>query len=202
MSGDAPRDRQQQHRRLVPNPKSHSKARFPPRRSTATPTKMASPSAATTPRFEEIIDDGEDVSKPETTAYFTSPPASAHTYMTWNPSNRYVPPPSTPDLYTTLPILRDGYTTHTSREQDKTTRAVLPLLASKENPLPHLDRFAHIEFMEGGVDGEALPPGMTTLDASRGWIVYWCINGLSLLGMDVSMYRSRWAPPPAPPAPR
>jgi len=108
----------------------------------------------------------------------------------FNPSNPYIPPrmaPRTPALFTALPVLRDLHSTPTQIEQDAVVSRVLPLLSA---PLPRLDRKHHIEFLERAFE-EKLPSYMTALDASRPWIVYWCITGLSLLGVDVSVYRER-----------
>jgi len=190
MSND---DKRPRVRRLVSNPKTRSRTRFPPRRTpqNMSPATMSSnPSTPPTPasRFEEILDDSlSDL--PDTT--FENNPYSAYP---WNPGNQYIPPampPKPPDLFSTLPILRDIYTTPTSIEQDKTCTRVLPLLSSRDDPLPHLDRDAHIMFLESGLDDGKLPYYMTTLDASRPWIIYWCLTGLSLLGVDISQYRDR-----------
>jgi len=63
------------------------------------------------------------------------------------------------------------------------------------NPLYRLNREAHIEFLEGGLgideDGEQLSPGFVVLDASRPWILYWCLIGLYCLGVDLAPYRER-----------
>jgi protein farnesyltransferase subunit beta len=36
-----------------------------------------------------------------------------------------------------------------------------------------------------------LPAQYKVVDSSRPWIFYWCLNGLVLLGADVSKYRNR-----------
>ena len=63
------------------------------------------------------------------------------------------------------------------------------------NPLHHLNREAHIEFLEEGLgideDGEQLSPGFVVLDASRPWILYWCLIGMCCLGADLAPYRER-----------
>lgn len=35
-----------------------------------------------------------------------------------------------------------------------------------------------------------LPAGFKALDASQPWLIFWCINGLALLGEDISVYSS------------
>lgn len=134
-------------------------------------------SSSSPPRIEEL-----SISSP-------TPPDLSDVYP-FNPSNRYIPPPMaprTPSLFSSLPVLRDLYSTPTQIEQDSVVSRILPLLSS---PLPRLKRQEHIEFLEGAFE-EKLPDYMTVLDASRPWIVYWCITGLSLLGVDVSVYRER-----------
>jgi protein farnesyltransferase subunit beta len=121
-------------------------------------------------------------------------------YYTWNPSNLYTPsmlPPKTPDLFSTRPVLRDLHMTGTSVQQDNTVNRVLPLLSTRDRPLPALNRLAHIQFLESGLD-EKLPDFMVALDASRPWIVYWCLVGLSMLGVDVTRYRERYEPHSSP----
>jgi protein farnesyltransferase subunit beta len=187
MSGD---DSVRRPQRLVSNPKTRKSTRFPRR----TKEKAMSTSAASTPRIEEIFDDSDTSSSSA-----EMPPYKTDTYTPYSPGNPYAPPkmpPKTPDLFSTLPVLRDTYATPSSIEQDRVASKVLPLLSSRDAPLPHLQRDIHIKFLEPGLD-EKLPPYMTVLDASRPWIMYWCITGLSLLGVDVTKYRERY-PPPSP----
>ena len=46
-----------------------------------------------------------------------------------------------------------------------------------------LARDAHVEYLLGGL--RTLPTAFTSLDASRAWVVYWCVHGLALLGVDL-----------------
>jgi protein farnesyltransferase subunit beta len=147
-----------------------------------------------TPRIEEIFDESDASSSS------AEMPCKTDTYVPYSPGNPYVPPkmpPKTPDLFSALPFLHDTYATATSIEQDRVASRVLPLLSSRDVPLPHLQRDIHIEFLEAGLN-EQLPPYMTALDASRPWIMYWCITGLSLLGVDVTKYRERYPSPALP----
>ncbi|KAA8894347.1 terpenoid cyclases/protein prenyltransferase alpha-alpha toroid [Sphaerosporella brunnea] len=170
--------------RLVSNPKTRLRPRFP--KHSKKKKEMPSSCTSSTARIEEIFDDSENDS-----SLNTKPPPMADT--PWSPTNLYVPPkmpPKTPDVFSTLPVLRDTYITFTSTEQDNTVRKVIPLLSSRDDPLPNLKRKIHIEFLEAGLN-EKLPSYMTVLDASRPWIIYWCLTGLSLLGVDVTIYRER-----------
>lgn len=155
----------------IRNPK-RPRARFEHQRNTMS-------SNSSTPRIEEL-----EISP-------TPPDLSSDSNIyPFNPSNPYIPrpmAPRTPALFSTLPVLRDLYSTPTQIEQDAVVSRVRPLLST---PLPRLERQRHIEFLEGAFE-EKLPDYMTALDASRPWIVHWCITGLSLLGVDVSVYRER-----------
>lgn len=103
--------------------------------------------------------------------------------------------PLAPPLFTTLPFLHDDHVTPSSRAQDATASSCMRFLSYPEDPFPVLDRAAHIAFLEGGLDGDKdakLPEYMVVLDASRPWIIYWCLCGLASLGIDVKQrYRSR-----------
>lgn len=46
-----------------------------------------------------------------------------------------------------------------------------------------LSREAHVDYLLSGL--RTLPTGFTELDASRAWVVYWCVHGLALLGVDL-----------------
>ncbi|KAI1078033.1 prenyltransferase and squalene oxidase [Whalleya microplaca] len=99
-----------------------------------------------------------------------------------------------PDLFTTDPPIRDELVTATSILQDSTVDECLPFLAAEIQDIeynafgvPHLDRQRHIRFLRKNL--EKLPAPFLAADASRPWIFYWCLNGLSLLGADVSCYR-------------
>ena len=106
-----------------------------------------------------------------------------------------------PDLFTQAAPVRDRLRTETSLLQDHTVRECLPLLAGTHasNPspdggnacgVPRLERRRHVEFLEEGL--EEMPGGFVGYDASRPWIVYWAMAGLSLLGEDAAEYRERY----------
>ncbi|RPB28749.1 terpenoid cyclases/Protein prenyltransferase [Terfezia boudieri ATCC MYA-4762] len=112
------------------------------------------------------------------------------------PHDAYLPPnPATNLLFTTLPLLRDSLETKTSMDQDAVADCCVKIHSDPLNPLHHLNREAHIEFLEAGLgideDGEQLSPGFVALDASRPWILYWCLIGLFCLGVDLAPYRER-----------
>ena len=106
--------------------------------------------------------------------------------------------PLIPHLFQSLPPLRDFLATETSMLQEETVEECLEYLTGtkdgKKHPvdlneygLPHLERAKHINFLEASL--KALPARFVAYDASRPWIVYWALNGLTLLGEDVSRYR-------------
>lgn len=107
---------------------------------------------------------------------------------------------SIPELFTSLPPLRDSLETKTSRVQDETVQDCLPLLAGVHDPsrnlfdfnahgLPRLEREKHVKYLRNCL--KELPAGFVVHDASRPWILYWVMAGLCLLGEDVQQYRTR-----------
>ncbi|KAI1416583.1 terpenoid cyclases/Protein prenyltransferase [Hypoxylon sp. FL1857] len=99
-----------------------------------------------------------------------------------------------PDIFTSWPPIQDTLETQTSRLQNITINECLPFLGAEQSNVhynqygvPRLDRGRHIKFLRKHL--ETLPARYVTLDASRPWILYWCLNGLSILGEDVSRYR-------------
>ncbi|KAF4595927.1 protein farnesyltransferase subunit beta [Ophiocordyceps camponoti-floridani] len=103
--------------------------------------------------------------------------------------------PSVPHLFASEPPIRDGLETESSRLQDETIRECLPFLTGKEHDsvnahgVPHLYRDRHVRFLHKQLGN--LPSGFTAADPSRPWIFYWSLSALTLLGQDVSSYRSR-----------
>ncbi|KAH8811997.1 terpenoid cyclases/protein prenyltransferase alpha-alpha toroid [Xylogone sp. PMI_703] len=105
-------------------------------------------------------------------------------------------PPSFPDLFTKFPPIQDLLDTHTSRVQDETIYECLPFLSGQEPALkynrhgvPRLDRDRHIRFLHNSL--RRLPAPYVAADASRPWMFYWALCGLSTMGEDVSQYRER-----------
>ncbi|KAI6245499.1 Protein farnesyltransferase subunit beta [Erysiphe necator] len=99
-----------------------------------------------------------------------------------------------PDLFTSFPPLSDNLTTDTSWKQYQTVQECLPFLSAQEDGIeyndygiPTLDRERHIAFLHKSL--KKLPAAFLTADASRPWILYWCLNGLATMGEDVSQYR-------------
>lgn len=140
----------------------------------------------------ELIDEvGNDLSSDEEVEYlFPRGPAMAA------PTSG----PPVPDLFTTLPPIRDLLNTETSRLQDCTIQECLPYLSGTDDPnrspfafnvhgLPRLEREKHITFLQGSLG--KLPAGYVVADASRPWMLYWALTGLYLLGEDVSTYREQ-----------
>ena len=96
--------------------------------------------------------------------------------------------------------IRDSLQTETSIVQDETMEACLPLLASFEQSqqdspgrntvgIPRLEREKHVGFLHQC--WKPLAAGFVGFDASRPWILYWVLAGLSLLGENVQPYKER-----------
>lgn len=119
----------------------------------------------------------------------TTPAAMSATTISPSPS-------PVPNLFTTPPPIRDLLETATSYLQDQTVQEVLPFLSGlqpgtrfNEYGVPHLDRKRHIQFLHKSLRN--LPAPYVAADASRPWMFYWALTGLSTMGEDVSIYRSR-----------
>jgi len=94
-----------------------------------------------------------------------------------------------------IPI-RDSLETATSEDQGETLQAVLPFLEGNPNEfplnahgLPQLQRKKHVAFLKQALGN--YPPPFAMMEASRPWLVYWSLQGLSALGYDISEYRER-----------
>ncbi|KAF1950945.1 CaaX farnesyltransferase beta subunit Ram1 [Byssothecium circinans] len=92
--------------------------------------------------------------------------------------------------------IRDSLKTESSEVQDETLEVVLPYLEGNPNDyplniygIPQLQREKHVAFLEQALDD--YPSAFAMLDASRPWLVYWSLQGLSALGYDISEYRER-----------
>lgn len=105
-----------------------------------------------------------------------------------------------PELFTSLPPLRDQLETETSCLRDETIQECLPLLSAINDSsgnifdfnsygLPKLEREKHVQYLHNCLN--PLPARFVSYDASRPWIVYWVLLGLRLLGEDVQQYRNR-----------
>jgi protein farnesyltransferase subunit beta len=105
-----------------------------------------------------------------------------------------------PAIFKEPPAIRDLLITESSRVQDAVVESCLPLLSgtdvslstSKLNRLgvPPLLEAEHANFFFD--DLEDHPPGFVVLDASRPWMLYWALAGLTLLGEDLTSYRNRY----------
>lgn len=101
--------------------------------------------------------------------------------------------PHVPPLFTSPGPIRDPLATPSSELQDATVKQCLPYLCGAAGRLdynargvPRLAREKHAAFLRKNLG--ALPAPYIGADASRPWILYWCLAGLTLLGEDVSAY--------------
>ena len=99
-----------------------------------------------------------------------------------------------PEVFCRLPPVRDELVTKTSIDQDETVEKCLPFMSGEDDDVPRnyqgvprLDRSRHARFLRNQLG--RLPGPFLAADASRPWFLYWCLNGLTLLGEDVSAYR-------------
>lgn len=113
-------------------------------------------------------------------------------------SSQDAPRPGIPDLFTQPPPIRDPLVTETINLQDATLDKCLPFLkgvhSSQKGPfnafgVPALQRDDHVAYLYDSL--EDYPAGFVAMDASRPWMVYWALVGLSLFGEDVTGVRQR-----------
>ena len=106
--------------------------------------------------------------------------------------------PAVPALFKELPILQDALTTETTNLQEETVNKCLPFLKGIHSSqkgsfnqfgVPALNRDDHIAYLYDSL--EDYPGSFVALDASRPWMVYWALAGLTLLDEDVSQFRER-----------
>lgn len=106
--------------------------------------------------------------------------------------------PGIPRLFKERPAIRDTLITETSQLQDETVEKCLPFLKGIESSLvgslnqygvPALQKDSHIEYLYDSL--EDYPSNFVGIDASRPWMAYWALAGLSLMGEDVTKYRER-----------
>lgn len=113
-------------------------------------------------------------------------------------SSQEAPRPGIPALFTQSPPIRDPLVTETIDLQDATLEKCLPFLkgvhSSQMEPfnafgVPALQRDEHVAYLYDSL--EDYPSGFVAMDASRPWMVYWALTGLTLLGEDVTRVRKR-----------
>ena len=127
--------------------------------------------------------------------YAMNPTATIH------PGLSQSQPPSghaaVPHLYANPSSVKDDLITETSITQDQTVQSCLPLLAGAvpgktafdytPQGVARLDRESHIDYLKEHIDCAKY----MAFDASKPWVIYWCLTALSLLGEDIDEYRQR-----------
>lgn len=101
-----------------------------------------------------------------------------------------------PKLFTHPPPIKETYSTQSLEVQIETMHECMPLLSGlsetvehTRHGVPRLRREAHVKFLQKQLG--MLPPQFMVADASRPWFLFWCLNGLAILGEDVSVYRKQ-----------
>ncbi|KAI5837468.1 terpenoid cyclases/protein prenyltransferase alpha-alpha toroid [Morchella snyderi] len=175
-------------------PHSTAKRRTTTTNTTTMASSTSSQNLTPAETLDAILDNlrVQELSSSDASEPASPPPAAAgESYYPYNPANPYVPPaPPAPPLFTTPPLLRDPLTTRSSLDQDATVKSCLRYLSYPDDPFPILDRENHTAFLESGLNSK-LPDYMVAYDASRAWLVYWCLSGLASLGVDLTKYRAR-----------
>lgn len=95
-----------------------------------------------------------------------------------------------------IPI-RDSYVTETSKVQDETYETILPFLEGNPHDfslnafgIPKLQRERHAKMLKK-ILGD-YPGRFAMMDASRPWIVYWGLQSMTALGLDIHPYQKRY----------
>jgi protein farnesyltransferase subunit beta len=100
-----------------------------------------------------------------------------------------------PSIFTSSPPIIDALITESARKRHDTIEQCLPYLrgAPKDSPrsnslnVPKLEREKHVAFLKAAL----LDAKFMGYDASRPWVVYWSLCGLSLLGEEVAIYQEK-----------
>lgn len=108
------------------------------------------------------------------------------------------PRPGIPALFTQPPPIRDPLITETIDLQNATQTKCLPFLKGihssqkdfNDHGVPALQRDLHASYLYDSL--EDYPEGFVAMDASRPWILYWGLAGLSMLGEDTTRFRERY----------
>lgn len=115
-----------------------------------------------------------------------------------DPSDTTMTIPPVPSIFTSLPVIKDDLKTESSDLLDQTVEDCLPYLSLQnvEDPgdlnvfgVPKLQKAKHVRFLKK-FESE-YSAAFVAADATRPWMVYWAVAGLSMLGEDVSGYASR-----------
>jgi protein farnesyltransferase subunit beta len=95
-----------------------------------------------------------------------------------------------------IPI-RDKYETETSKVQDETHEVILPFLEGNPHDftlntygLPKLQRELHASMLKKFLGD--YPAQFAPMDASRPWIVYWGLQSMTSLGLDIHPLQKRY----------
>ncbi|KAL1297412.1 hypothetical protein AAFC00_004945 [Neodothiora populina] len=110
-----------------------------------------------------------------------------------------IPYTHVPHLFSHPSLLQDSLVTESSTKQQKVMRECINILTNtseaqeiqdpNSHRLPKLQRQKHIKFLRN-VLGD-YPPPFQVMDASRPWLLYWALAGLSSLGVNVKTYKKR-----------
>ena len=100
-----------------------------------------------------------------------------------------------PQLFTSLPPIRDPLVTDTSLSQDETAEDCLPfhdgtdrsLFDLNSKGIPRLRRGHHVKFLTNAIQNAKY----IAYDPQRPWLVYWCLTGLCVLGENLEEWRDR-----------
>lgn len=89
--------------------------------------------------------------------------------------------------------IKDSLVTETSETDYETAKNILPYLEGNPNDfslntfgIPNLQRPKHDDFLRGQLGD--YPARAAGLDAARPWLLYWSLQGLTVMGSDITSY--------------
>ena len=94
---------------------------------------------------------------------------------------------------TYYPTPTDGYTTATSTLQTDTEEIVKSHVPPNGADHAELQKRSHFEFLLRNLR-QGFPERYTSQDASQPWLIYWTLQGFSVLGVGLDdQTKKRWA---------
>jgi len=153
--------------------------------------ELSSTSEEPDAEYEDEEDEEEDAAED---AIDNASANNDNSVYAWRPLNQTQ---SVSAIYTQLPFLTDTLVTESSEAHQRTAEACRKLMCGEEREvkelnshgIPRLQRKKQVKFFKQALG--RYPPAFQVMDASRPWILYWALSGLSALGEDVSVYKER-----------
>lgn len=187
-------------RNTTSRPRRQPKVIFPSRIPSRMAEAKAQPASAPTAKLDELLDDNSRVEELSSTSEEadngTDSDNNANDHNAHDRTNAKEPP-AIPAMFLHPSYLEDELVTISSEAQKKVRQVCMELLSGQgqtitevnSHGIPRLQRRKHAKFLRDALG--PYPSQFAAMDASRPWMIYWALAGLSFLGEDVSRYRQR-----------